>query len=240
MVFIVCFKGFLGIVTHKYPLYRAYIRVSHRGTVGRGTSNYPLKIPPKKYILGLMMVPGSPSQCGLYIFPMIFFGVCRFITWNKPLKKIRRNPNHHQGCQGTWQYLSIFRVPIFSCNGWFLWWTPLLYHFCFHFYIFLPLTGRHCRTFRSVGLLSAPDIFVSIGDGNKTYREKNGQKQQETHLNQPRLSSKFGWFCLFFGGNGMKILVGQKWVGRICSWLGSLGLLRWKMKIKVAWREAWH
>ena len=41
----------LGILgdekTHKYPLDRAYIGISHRGTlryVGRGTSNYPLNI----------------------------------------------------------------------------------------------------------------------------------------------------------------------------------------------------
>ena len=26
-------NGFLGIITHKYPLYRAYIGISHRGTL---------------------------------------------------------------------------------------------------------------------------------------------------------------------------------------------------------------
>ena len=33
MVFIGVFYGFLGIMTHKYPLYRAYIGISNRGTV---------------------------------------------------------------------------------------------------------------------------------------------------------------------------------------------------------------
>ena len=33
MVFIGVFYGFLGIMTHKYPLYRAYIGISHRGTL---------------------------------------------------------------------------------------------------------------------------------------------------------------------------------------------------------------
>ncbi len=46
MVSIVFFRDlFLGIITHKYPLYRASIGISHRGTLvgdGRGTSNYPL------------------------------------------------------------------------------------------------------------------------------------------------------------------------------------------------------
>ena len=39
------FSGILGdyTVTHKYPLYRAYIGIFHRGsTWDRGTSNYPL------------------------------------------------------------------------------------------------------------------------------------------------------------------------------------------------------
>jgi len=36
------FAVFLRIRTQKYPLYRAYIGISHKGCVGRGTSNYPL------------------------------------------------------------------------------------------------------------------------------------------------------------------------------------------------------
>ncbi len=40
------FWGFLGIITHKYPLYRAYIGISHRGTLGSG------------YILAYPLVPG--------------------------------------------------------------------------------------------------------------------------------------------------------------------------------------
>ena len=31
----------------------------------------------------------------------------------------RNAEKHQRTC-----YLSIFRAPIFSCNGWFLWWTP--------------------------------------------------------------------------------------------------------------------
>ena len=33
MVFIVFSKGFLGTITHKYPLYGAYIGISHSGTL---------------------------------------------------------------------------------------------------------------------------------------------------------------------------------------------------------------
>ena len=29
-------QGFLEIITHKYPLYRAYVGISHRGTLGFG------------------------------------------------------------------------------------------------------------------------------------------------------------------------------------------------------------
>ena len=37
MVFSWCSTlGLLGIITHKYPLYRAYIGISHRGTLGSG------------------------------------------------------------------------------------------------------------------------------------------------------------------------------------------------------------
>ncbi len=36
MVFIGVFYGFLGIMTHEYPLYRAYIGISNRGTLGSG------------------------------------------------------------------------------------------------------------------------------------------------------------------------------------------------------------
>ena len=39
------------------------------------------------------------------------------ITWNNP-KKIGETLHHQGTC-----YLSIFRGPIFPCNGWSLWWT---------------------------------------------------------------------------------------------------------------------
>ena len=42
---LLCSLGFLGIITHKYPLSRAYIGISHRGTLVGCTSNYPLKGP---------------------------------------------------------------------------------------------------------------------------------------------------------------------------------------------------
>ena len=38
----------------------------------------------------------------------------------KQPKKNRRNPTSPRDKR----YLSIFRGPIFPCNGWFLWWTP--------------------------------------------------------------------------------------------------------------------
>ena len=42
-------------------------------------------------------------------------------SWNVALKS-RGWKNHQQTC-----YLSIFRGPIFPCNGWFLWWNPMFY-----------------------------------------------------------------------------------------------------------------
>ena len=43
------------------------------------------------------------------------------ITWEISLKKLEKpwSPSPRKTCS-----LSTFRVPIFSCNGWFLWWTP--------------------------------------------------------------------------------------------------------------------
>ena len=41
----------------------------------------------------------------------------------KRCPKNRRNPKPSPRDK---RYLSIFRGPIFPCNGWFLWWTPFL------------------------------------------------------------------------------------------------------------------
>ena len=56
------FLGFLGI-THKYPLYRAYIGVSHKGYVGRGTSNYPLTLS-ETSILSILLMVHKPVKVG--------------------------------------------------------------------------------------------------------------------------------------------------------------------------------
>ena len=38
---------FIGIITHKYPLYRAYIGISHRSTLGSGyIQRTPLSLKP--------------------------------------------------------------------------------------------------------------------------------------------------------------------------------------------------
>ena len=44
MVFIVFSRDGWGIITHRYPLYRAYIGISHRGTLVGVTSNHPLNV----------------------------------------------------------------------------------------------------------------------------------------------------------------------------------------------------
>ena len=85
-----------------------------------------------------------PPTAGIWLIPKRFRQLCRLAGFVKmtgvPIfrNKIQGLPFHHQETtrkkmgrnakkhQRTC-YLSIFRGPIFSCNGWFLWWNPRSY-----------------------------------------------------------------------------------------------------------------
>ena len=65
MIFIVFSKGSLGIITHKYLLYRAYIGISHRGTLGPGYSQLSPDTVSVKELLGLGSVVFAPPPLQL-------------------------------------------------------------------------------------------------------------------------------------------------------------------------------
>ena len=48
------------------------------------------------------------------------------------LNKLGETRNHHQGTNATCQSLGL---AIFPCNGWFLWWTPIIYTWIFPWYV---------------------------------------------------------------------------------------------------------
>ena len=56
--------GFLGIITHKYPLYRAYIGISHRGTVVGVHPTIPSMVHVSGQIITTKLPPGKVTLNG--------------------------------------------------------------------------------------------------------------------------------------------------------------------------------